>query len=169
MAKNMTISVPDELHEAVQSVKGGFKTSATCQEALWKAVKIAQAIENEDVSALREKFDQERKKLFQSYYDEGFEDGRKDAFSFDFEKAQSFLEFIKKYGVDDTGTIEYHASVESDKKWKSYNEGDLPYSIETKYSDEEWVVVYAADAYYEGWVDGAQLLIRKALHGKDSS
>ena len=166
MAKNMTISVPDELHAAVQRAKGNFRPSVICQEALWKAVKIAQAVENEDVSALREKFEHQRKKLFQSYYDEGFVDGRKDAFSFDFEKAQSFLEFIEKYGTEDTGTFEYHASEASDRKWTSYMEGDLPYNIDTKYTEEEWVEAYAADAYYDGWAEGAQLVLKKALGRK---
>src|SRR6056297_1328684 len=34
MARNITISVPDELHEAIQQAKGNIKVSAICQEAL---------------------------------------------------------------------------------------------------------------------------------------
>ena len=166
MAKNMTISVPDELHEAIQGAKGNFKPSAICQEALWKTVKIAQAIENEDVFALQEKFKQERKSLFEAYYKEGFEDGRKDAFTFSYERAESFLEFIKNYGTDDTGTIEYNASDVSLDKWKSYDDGNLPYQV-GHYTEEDWVRCDAADMYYDGWVDGAQLIIRKALGRKD--
>jgi len=166
MAKNMTISVPDELHEAIQTFKGELKPSAICQEALWKAVKITQAIDSENVSALKEKFEQERRKFFQPYYDDGFKDGRKDAFSFSFDKAVSFLEFIEKYGAEDTGTFEYHASKDSDNKWSSYMEGNLPFNTETAHTEEDWISNYAADAYYDGWVEGAQLVLKKALDRK---
>lgn len=168
MAKNMTISVPNDLHEAIKNTKGGVKPSAICQEALWKAAKIAQAIENEDVSALNEKFEQERKKLFQKYYDEGLEDGRKDAFSFDYSRAKSFFEFIKKWGADDSGTFEYNASRASRDKYDSFTVGDLPHSIDCD-MDDDWVQLQAADMYYDGWVDGARLVLNKALYGKDQA
>jgi hypothetical protein len=46
-------------------------------------------------------------------------------------------------------------------------DGMLSHSIDTKYTEEDWLESSAADAYYDGWVDGSRLVLRKALYRKE--
>ena len=165
MARNITISVPDELHEDIQQAKGNIKVSSICQDALRKAVKIAQAIESEDILALREKFQSESKAMHQPYWDEGFKDGQKDAFCFDYVKAVDFL-ICRREGEGDRETLymdfEYKSSEESREKYNNILDGK-----DTIHGSKDYrrasICEVAADVYSEGWTDGALAVVKKAL------
>ena len=165
MARNITISVPDGLHEDIQQAKGNIKVSSICQEALSKAVKIAQAIESEDILALREKFQSERKKTLKPYWDEGFKDGQKDAFSFNYVTAVDFLICIREADGDKEFQymdFEHKSSEESREKYDNILDGKDKINGSENYRNASFSEV-AADMYFEGWIDGAHSVVKKAL------
>ena len=155
MARNITISVPDELHEEIQQAKGNIKVSAICQEALSKAVKIAHAIESEDILALREKFQIERKKQFQPYWDEGFKNGQRDVFLLEYERAMDAMDcFIDDASDDGFYIFDHYASEESEAKLDS---------IESDFSYNDLIKREAVGMYHQGWLEAMHSVLKKAL------
>ena len=55
MTQRLGISLPDDLYEEIQELKGEFKVSKICQEALKEAIKLARLCKEQDFQALKER------------------------------------------------------------------------------------------------------------------
>ena len=162
MARNITISVPDELHEEIQQAKGSIKVSAICQEALSEAIKIYKAIQSEDILALREKFKMERKNFFQPYWDEGFKDGQRDAFLIDYTRAKNCLDSLESNIPGDDFAYAYESSNSTREKFDSIQSGTLILDKKDIYYDE-FILDEAADTYLDGWEEAMRSILKQAL------
>ncbi len=158
MAKKITISVPDELHQKIQDNKNGFKVSKVCQGALEEVVKLATLCDEQDITALKKRLEQERKEIFKGYWEEGINDGTSDAFKFDYIVFNKCIDYFKEDDGDDQlkwAAFEYFASEAHREKYDSIESGAL--FIPTSGVDlDDRFYADAADMYFMGWCEGVE-------------
>lgn len=86
MSKNITVSLPDELFERVQAVKESINVSGICQEALEKETEKQELLKKGKNMTRIEKLREQKLQYDQRYFDEGKQDGIKDAEDMDYEE-----------------------------------------------------------------------------------
>jgi len=159
MAKKITISVPDELHQKIQDNKNGVKVSKVCQQALEEVVKLATLCDGRDINALKKRLEHERKEIFNSYWDEGLNDGTSDAFNFDYETFHKCIGYFKEDNGDDElkwASFEYFTSEAHKKKYNSIESGELFIPTNNTVAQDDRFYGDAADMYFTGWCIGVQ-------------
>ena len=158
MAKKITISVPNELHQKIQDNKNRFKVSKVCQEALEEVVKLATLCDGQDIAALKKRLEQERKEVLKGYWEEGIKDGTNDAFKFGYIVFKNCIDYFKEDNGDDQlkwAAFEYFSSKEHTEKYDSIDSGEL--IIPTSGVDlDDRFYADAADMYFTGWCLGVQ-------------
>lgn len=109
MVKKLGISIPDSLYEKIQEVKGEFKISQVCQEALAKAVEYALLRQSQDMEVFNKKLQEEKMQHYKKYYDEGFQEGTKHAFTMTYTDVVDYRRDIKE-GIHFTSLIECYCN-----------------------------------------------------------
>ena len=149
MVKKIGISISDSLYEEIQEVKGEFKISKICQEALAQATKYALLSKSQDMKTFKQKLRDEEKRYYQKYYDDGFRDGTKHAFTFSYPDAIECFENIKD-------EINLMSSIEC---W----DNDLYQKTDTDGFQEQFEDDNAEYNYLNGWYDGVVTVIKEAF------
>jgi predicted CopG family antitoxin len=167
MTERITISVPDELGDRLKKLKGKLKISKICQKTLDKAAMLEEIKGSEDLEALKKRIQKEREQLFEPYYNEGFKDGTKAAYSFSYKKFQDFLFNLNH---DDPGAaVEFSYHDETDKKICAIQSGELLLGeIKDHYGEgpEEYELSGAEVSFNKGWEDGVEYIwnqVKEAL------
>ena len=164
MAKKISVSIPDDLYDQLQEVKGAFKVSQVCQEALSHAVRYASLSKSKDIAALKTRLEEEKRQFFKPTLEEGFKAGVRDAFSLNYEQAVSCLEYATIPNDGEFYTpIEYYGSKETNERWVQIENGDLGYTIDLTFEDESRVTTEAFDMYVTGWREGAVSVLKQVL------
>jgi len=158
MAKKITISVPDELHQKIQENKDGFKVSKVCQRALEEVVNLATLCDERDIEALKKRLEQERKEIFKGYWDEGINDGTSDAFKFNYMDFHKCIDYFKEDNGDcqlKWAAFEYFSSEAYREKYGSIEAGELFIPLNGENNDDRFYAD-ATDMYFTGWCLGVQ-------------
>ena len=163
MAK-ITISVPDELHRKLQEIKGDVKVSKICQTALNEAIRFASLSKSREIKFFQQKLREERNQLFKPSYDDGLQDGIKDAFSMGYLGTKEFNELYREYPYGEVSVYEGFAS--NEEKYFKIREGEIEYDINISFfsDDNDDLLFELADAYLYGWTEGVRSILVHAEH-----
>lgn len=154
MAKTITISLSDELYVRLQTVKQNLNVSKICQQVLIEAVMLEETKGSQDLEILKKRIQKEREQLVKPYYDEGFKDGTKEAYSYSYKEFQRYLSHLD---LDDPGVFfEYGDSDIINKKVYAIQDGELLLGeINDHYGEpNKHDLIWAEGAYCKGWEDG---------------
>jgi hypothetical protein len=163
MGQKITISVSDDLHKKLQANKGEFKVSKICQNALENAIDLTTLCNKHDISALKKRLERERYEIFKDHWKEGINDGKSDAFKFDYLTFNKCIGYFKEDNGDDQSkwaAFEYFANKEHVNKYSAIESGELDIPTDSeKIDDRFWGD--AADIYFLGWCIGVQTVYEK--------
>jgi len=122
MVKRLSISVPDDLFSRIQRFKDKLQVSGICQNALNSAVGqyeiLAKEIPPSRFEILVERLKKSVKAKNRAFYEEGYRDGREDAFVIDAEKYNDYQ--YEKDVVDPFYPLDMLEMVASDKSVKKH-------------------------------------------------
>jgi len=122
VVQRVSISVPDDLHERLQALKGRFSVSGVCQEALERKLELLELQEQggENMQAIVERLKKEKRQYDQKYESDGYEAGLCEAREMEYGTLVGLVrhglaswpdlleDFLKEAGADDP---EFNADV----------------------------------------------------------
>ena len=133
MAKTISITIPENLHESLQAVKDSLNVSGICQEAIASAVKIEELKkgDTENMEIIIERLRAEKKAFVKDCKEKGFKAG---------------LEGAKELPYQDMVAFANGAT-------PPHYEGWLEHELEDFLYDDPY---FDADSYEEGWHNGVK-------------
>lgn len=129
VAERITITLPDQLYERLQAVKGKLNVSGLCQQAIELAVTIEE-IKRKDVPVkdkVIERLRLEKQVVSKEWHETGF-----------------------LYGMEDAQELSY-------ENFRALEKGEVPEEIREWVEDKriQYLENPDEDIYWKGWVDGA--------------
>ena len=146
MSQRINISIPDELYEKMQVYKERLNISKLCQRAIHHAVIIEDLRDqtNEEIDKLAISFKKEREEYGQTFREEGFKDGTRDAFKCDFQWMYTI--WTHRDAVPPKELFERGSTKESREKVENEQlETNLDFFISFE---------HVKDLYFKGWCEG---------------
>lgn len=147
MAQRLTITIPDELNERLQTIKEKLNISGVCQKALDLAIQIEETKDRTDISAMEKAIARLRKQKHETgarWKKIGYSDGLKEATE---ELDYKMLKYIGEGGDIDKGIVGLWSGVPITAWLEHFCEGEY------RYLDD-----FEFDIYVDGWVEGVSYI-----------
>jgi post-segregation antitoxin (ccd killing protein) len=168
MSQRINISVPDDLYQQIQTFKDSLHLSRLCQEALLRAVAIEELRRQTeaDIEKLAVVFQKEREAYGRDFWEEGFRDGMKDAFTTGYHSMyEIWMRSQTSYPPEDI--FDLGASEHTHEKVERRNVGieDGVHHEHASLDFDEF-----SHFYYEGWIAGfldvwKRVCTKLSIHG----
>lgn len=150
MSKQIAVTIPDELHERLQAVKGSFNVSGICQQAIERAVTLEE-IKSEEIPQMDQliaKLRLQKEGDAEQWRQIGFKEGRKSAHKLnlsDFRLMSSLLH--TDYNVQPPVVKPYPP--------QDFCNTEVGQRISARFFEKYGLEKGNLDAYTEGWIMGA--------------
>jgi hypothetical protein len=165
MARQLRITIPEELHARLQEVKNNFKVSEVCEAAIEAAVFVQEATNNPSIDTMIDRLNKEKSEFFKAYKEDGRTAGVYDAMSWSYIKFLSFTVDHVEYDFwdDKCGAtsdkqvlaFDSFASSEAHKEWiEIRTDTEQDFSCDGIYGNNSDMRKFASDSYYQGWIEG---------------
>lgn len=146
MSVRINITIPDDLHNDLQVVKGNLNISKICQQALARAVDTEKRINEtiSDIDKLVKRLRKERMTFAGDFYDLGNKDGIRDAYQMSFEDFHHISLYMDAWSPGKL--FDWGASSISKKR---VADKDFPGGQIQDFEVDDFM-----DVYFEGWLGG---------------